>query len=105
MSKKIKIEIPDDDIIVESDSKWLEYIINQIITNSIKYSKISNSKISINYKNNKDNVMLFIEDNGIGIKSDEIKRVFDKCFTGSNGRKIVVLLEWDYIYQKSYVIN
>jgi len=86
ISKKIKVEIKDLSE-VDTDSKWLEFIINQIITNSIKYSKDSNSYIKIYSKNNKNNVILYIEDNGIGIESNEIDRVFDKGFTGSNGRK------------------
>ena len=86
LSKKIKIQTLKESIYVKSDSKWLEYIINQIIINSIKYSKDKDSYINISYKINKNNIMLFIEDNGIGIKSEELNRVFDKGFTGSNGR-------------------
>lgn len=84
--KKIKIELEDINIVVNSDSKWLSFIIDQIITNSIKYSKDENPIIKIYTKNNKNNKLLFIEDNGIGINNEEIERVFDKGFTGSNGR-------------------
>ncbi len=65
----------------------MEFIINQIIINSIKYSKEKDAYIKVSYKNNKNNVMLFIEDNGIGIDSTEIEKVFNKGFTGTNGRK------------------
>ena len=70
---------------MESDPKWLEFIINQIMVNSIKYSK-ENPIIKFEVKENKNNVILSIEDNGIGIKTSEIGRIFDKGFTGTNGR-------------------
>lgn len=87
ISKKITIEIFDINNVVNSDFKWLEFILNQIISNSIKYSKNQDAKIKIYSVKNKDNIELFIEDNGIGISSDEVGRVFDKGFTGNNGRK------------------
>lgn len=84
INKKIKINIVGNGI-VKSDTKWLEFIIDQIITNSIKYV-LNDPVIDINIKQNKNNVILTIKDNGIGIRSDEVNRVFDKGFTGSNGR-------------------
>lgn len=84
INNKVKINI-NGSAIVESDTKWLEFIIDQIIVNSIKYIK-NDPKIDIDIKELKNNVILTIKDNGIGIKSDEIDRVFDKGFTGSNGR-------------------
>ncbi len=72
---------------VLTDSKWLEFILNQIINNSIKYKRnIENSYITLTTEERKDSITLMIEDNGIGIKSSEIKQVFDKTFTGTNGR-------------------
>ena len=85
ISKKIKIKLENLDINVKSDSKWLEFIINQIINNSIKYSK-ENPVIKISAEKNKNNIVFSILDNGIGIKESEIDKVFDKSFTGSNGR-------------------
>lgn len=87
LSKKIKVEIEINDELVESDPKWITYIINQIIINSIKYSKNKDSFIKISIQDNKNNLILYIEDNGIGIKEEEIEKVFDKGFTGTNGRK------------------
>lgn len=85
ISNKIKISI-NGELYVESDIKWLDFIINQILINSIKYKKDNNSEIKIEMVQNKNNVILSITDNGIGIKPDEIDRVFDKGFTGTNGR-------------------
>ena len=59
---------------------------NQIIQNSIKYRKKENSVIEIYANQGKENVILYIKDNGIGIKQGEITRVFEKGFTGTNGR-------------------
>ncbi len=86
-NKKIKLDVNIKDSIVNSDSKWLEFIINQIIVNSIKYSNKTNPLIKISTIKNKNNIELIIEDNGIGIEANELDRVFDKGFTGSNGRK------------------
>ena len=86
-----KIEITSDvrDSKVLTDYKWLEFMINQIISNSMKYMRdIENKKIEIKaYK--KDNcVVLEILDNGMGIPKSDLSRVFNKTFTGQNGRKV-----------------
>ncbi|MHB9940531.1 histidine kinase [Clostridium sporogenes] len=85
--KKIKLDIKDIDGIVHSDGKWVEFIINQIIVNSIKYSNSKEPMISIYSTKKANSVMLTIEDNGAGIIDKDINRVFEKGFTGENGRK------------------
>ena len=77
------------DIKINTDKKWLEFIINQILNNSIKYKKDKDSYIKISAFELEDKVVLEIYDNGIGIPSKDIKRVFDKSFTGLNGREKV----------------
>ena len=86
INKKIKVNIKEI-YNIKSDQKWLEFIINQIIINCIKYSKNKDSNIEITMKKNNNSKILSIEDNGIGIEKEDISRVFDKGFTGSNGRK------------------
>ena len=83
---KINIELENLDLQVYTDSKWCIFILNQIIQNSIKYKKDGNSILQINAKENKENVVLNIKDNGIGIKQEEVEKVFEKGFTGTNGR-------------------
>lgn len=84
----ITVNVDNLDVFVYTDTKWLIFIINQIINNSIKYKKNdSNSFIKIYATEDKDLVNLFIYDNGIGISKSDITRVFDKTFTGENGRK------------------
>ena len=87
IGEKISIDTHNLDTQVNTDSKWIVFIINQIIQNSIKYRKIDKqSKIEIYSKVGKENVILYIKDNGIGIKNGEELRVFEKGFTGTNGR-------------------
>lgn len=88
LSNKISIELNDLEKEVFTDSKWATFIINQIIQNSIKYSKKEDKKIQLYAKSNNENIILYIKDNGIGIKKGEITRVFEKGFTGENGRII-----------------
>jgi signal transduction histidine kinase len=86
ISKKIKIEIEDTSLNVASDKKWLIFIINQILSNSLKYTS-ENGKIKIDFEKDKKEKRLIIEDNGIGIKPEDLRRVFDKGFTGHIGRE------------------
>ena len=88
LDNKVDFIVQEINYKVLTDSKWLEFILNQIINNSIKYKRnIDNSYIKIYIKDNSDTTTLIIEDNGIGIKASDIKQVFDKTFTGSNGRE------------------
>ncbi len=86
LENKISFETAIKKTIVNTDKKWLEFIINQIINNSIKYKKDKDSVIRISSKEEDDKTILEIYDNGIGIPSKDINRVFEKSFTGSNGR-------------------
>ena len=77
------------DLKISTDKKWLEFIINQIINNSIKDKKDQESYIKISAVEQSEKKVLEIYDNGIGIPSKDLKRVFEKSFTGSNGREKV----------------
>ena len=88
VNNNIKLNLHDLEKKVYTDSKWCIFIINQIIQNSIKYSKKDNKEIEIYAEENKNNVSLIIKDNGIGINEKDISRVFEKGFTGENGRLI-----------------
>lgn len=94
---KICIDIEDFNEVVYCDSKWTEFILNQIIVNSIKYIGNKNinkklekefPKISIYTKLKDNSLELYIKDNGIGIDKKDLDKVFSKGFTGINGRKI-----------------
>ena len=84
---KLKLNIYDLDKVVLTDSKWLEFIINQIINNSFQYTvHKSEACIEISATEDNEQVILTILDNGIGICSSDLPRVFEKSFTGYNGR-------------------
>ena len=71
---------------VYCDDKWLEFILNQIFLNAVKYKKEDVCRISIDTSRENNCTALTVEDNGIGILDSEIGRIFDKGFTGTNGR-------------------
>lgn len=87
INKNIKLDIKGIEGNVFSDEKWVEFIINQIIINAVKFSMPNEGKVSIYSKVNENNIILTIEDNGVGINEKDIDRVFEKGFTGENGRK------------------
>lgn len=87
LENKIDFIVEDVHYKVLTDSKWLEFILEQIINNSIKYKRnITNSYIKISVQEKENTTILSIEDNGMGIKETDLKQVFDKSFTGENGR-------------------
>ena len=87
ISKRISLQLGNLDEIVYSDTKWVEFILNQIIGNAIKYSKGKEDKVKIEAEKIDNAVVLKIEDNGVGIIERDLNRVFEKGFTGENGRK------------------
>lgn len=83
---KISLNTKDLNKTVLTDKKWISHIVELIIDNAIKYSP-THGKIDIYLEENKKGVELHIRDYGMGIPSEDIERVFDKGFTGKNGRK------------------
>ncbi len=87
ISKKISIDMEAVEGTVYGDAKWLEFILNQVVGNSIKYTREKEGKVRAYTVKNENNIVLTLEDNGIGIIDKDINRVFEKGFTGENGRK------------------
>ncbi len=81
INKKIKLNYVSHETMVISDKKWLSFAFEQILGNSVKYSS-TGGEITIETFENK----LVIEDKGIGIKEEDLPRIFEKGFTGFNGR-------------------
>ena len=81
INKKIKLNYVSHETMVISDKKWLSFAFEQILGNSVKYSSVG-GEITIETYENK----LVIEDNGMGIKEEDLPRIFEKGFTGFNGR-------------------
>lgn len=85
--KKLVLEMKDLDININTDDKWLAFIIKQLIDNAVKYS-LTEKTIKIYVEQMEKEVILNIEDQGTGIKKEDIRRIFDKNFTGMNGRRL-----------------
>lgn len=81
ISKRIALDLKDTDIQVLTDEKWLLFVIEQLLSNALKYT--NEGKISIYVENGST---LVLEDTGIGIQPEDLPRVFEKGFTGYNGR-------------------
>lgn len=87
ITEKAVIDIHDIDNKISTDSKWIVFILNQLIQNSVKYKKKDEClKVEIYATKHKESTILHIKDNGIGIKKSEVEKVFEKGFTGTNGR-------------------
>ena len=84
IGSKVAIELADMDGMVYTDSKWVDFILWQLLDNAIKYESKS---IKIYSRQNANSITLFICDDGIGIPPSELGRIFDKGFTGENGRR------------------
>lgn len=85
ISKKVRILLPSESMSVQSDSKWLKFIVNQLLTNSLKYTDNS-GEILIGTNETPQEKQLIIRDNGIGITPQELPRIFNRGFTGETGR-------------------
>lgn len=101
IGKKLALNFQEFEGVVVSDEKWLGFVIEQILSNCIKYTAkggISIEYIDSNHNTNRDDKLkyaygvtssdsvLCISDTGIGIKKEDLPRIFEKGFTGYNGR-------------------
>ncbi|WP_443660375.1 sensor histidine kinase [Clostridium algidicarnis] len=87
IERRIKVEVKDLEEIVYSDSKWIEFIINQIISNSIKYMGKGEGTIKFYTNNIGENIILNIEDTATGMNEKDVIKAFEKGYTGEKGRK------------------
>lgn len=72
---------------VYTDDKWVRFILNQIISNAVKYRTEKPVLRFFTIQEN-DRILLSVEDNGVGISESDLPRIFEKGFTGQNGRMI-----------------
>ena len=86
VNKDIRLNIQNIDFNVNSDAKWLQFIVKQLIDNAVKYSR-PHGEIQIEFQSGTNGQTLIFRDFGIGIKKEDLRRVFEKGFTGFNGRR------------------
>lgn len=72
---------------IYTDAKWLKFAIGQVVTNAVKYSAGKSDRLELNVSRDEDRTVLEVKDYGVGIPSQDIKRVFDPYYTGENGRR------------------
>ena len=81
----VGIDLQETDDSVYSDEKWLCFILNQLIVNSVKY-RTEQPVLKFYTERQGNQVILCVQDNGIGIDAGDLQRIFEKGFTGQNGR-------------------
>lgn len=81
IERKIKLEYTPPEKKVVTDEKWLSFVIEQLLSNALKYTREGSIKIYMQEEN-----VLCIEDTGIGIAPEDLPRIFEKGYTGENGR-------------------
>lgn len=84
--KDLEMELENLNIEVITDAKWLGFMIRQILSNAVKYSN-EGGRINLFTTLENDQVILHIRDEGIGIASEDLPRVFRKSYTGTVGRE------------------
>lgn len=82
-----KLEVEKEGMTVETDEKWLFFILSQLINNAVKYSSETSNRIVISIYERGKEAILEVKDFGIGIPEADKRRIFDPFYTGENGRK------------------
>lgn len=87
MNSSVAIDLDcDEALYAYGDEKWLVFMLTQVLLNAIKYKAEADAKVVMRAKRDNKKIVLNIIDNGKGINKEELPRIFDKGFTGSNGR-------------------
>lgn len=80
IDRKLRLEYKPTKIRLVTDEKWLEFVIEQLLSNALKYTPEGSVYV------HEENDCLIIKDEGIGISDEDLPRIFEKGFTGLNGR-------------------
>lgn len=83
----IHLELPEEEMMIHSDKQWLAFILSQILSNAIKYRVPEHPQVMISFKTTEDDRQWIIQDNGIGIAPEDLPHVFEKGYTGKQGRE------------------
>ena len=84
ISKHLSVNLKDLNVKILTDEKWLSFVIEQLLSNAVKYT--SSGGITIRTCTENEQLCIITEDTGIGIRSEDLPRLFEKGFTGYNGR-------------------
>ena len=84
IAKKLAVRYEETALRVLTDEKWISFVLGQIITNAVKYS--DKGSITISAYEDECNTYLSVKDEGIGISPEDLPRVFERGYTGYNGR-------------------
>ncbi len=77
----------DEPLLIASDEKWLAFVLTQLITNAVRYTRGENRKIVFYGYRRGEQTVLEVQDEGVGIPQGDLPRVFEPYFTGENGRE------------------
>ena len=91
MQNHMTVDVEESGLTVFADEKWLRFILNQLIANAVKYRlddsvQSASPALRFHMERRDGTVRLSLSDNGIGIPAGDLPRIFDKGFTGQNGR-------------------
>lgn len=96
INKGLQVEVPEEECRVLTDEKWFSFCLEQILSNAVKYTETGKITFRILQQDAKREspeegeqencAVLYIEDTGMGIRTEDLPRIFDKGFTGYNGR-------------------
>ncbi|HEX6593772.1 MAG TPA: sensor histidine kinase [Bacillota bacterium] len=84
----LEVDPKADEIIVESDEKWLFFIVTQLIHNAVKYTLGHSRQIILSVYERAGSAVLSVQDFGMGIPEEDERRIFDAFYTGENGRRV-----------------
>ena len=91
IGNRVAVQVETEGNLLLCDGKWMSFILQQVITNAVKYMDFQKEifRIHIYIKEDADKKELVVEDNGVGISPGDIGRVFEKGFTGANGQMCI----------------
>jgi len=85
IGRRVALSQDDLDCRVLTDRKWAGFVLDQLISNALKYTP-EGGRISVRAEENAREIVLTVTDTGPGIRPEDLKRVFNRSFTGFNGR-------------------
>lgn len=97
INKGLQVDVPEEECLVLTDEKWFSFCLEQILSNAVKYTEKGRITLGIiawraapgepvKEGEQENRVVLYIEDTGMGIRPEDLPRIFDRGFTGYNGR-------------------